>query len=310
MCSSGCIIPSELLAPDKNEIRNVVVQLESSDRRFHSHHWFHIAEHYLAHPSRRNLTSAQVLYMIPPSASFYSQLTRTSVFFLLLSLPFENIHRAVVVDSSRHVQSCPPSSVHLQSYQSPLQYFSLAQSTFLEAYVNTSRSLASIPQVDTQCVYFHPTTNLLSSDMRDSSNFYIASGKHAYPSSDWFPDANDATLIRRRILRFCDSSSGSGTYIGTSSIFDSDQPLLKLVIYQRDRNRRLLDVDGFIARILGEASPRWRVMVLRHEDDGDPCALHRALRDAHMLLTPHGFQSLSELFTYLVILYLTLLLAP
>lgn len=63
----------------------------------------------------------------------------------------------------------------------------------------------------------------------------------------------------------------------------------RLVIYQRDSDRRLLDLDGNI-RVLQELlGPSWRVVDILHDNKHEPCWLYSQLMDADMLLTPHGY---------------------
>lgn len=96
--------------------------------------------------------------------------------------------------------------------------------------------------------------------------------------------------MRLRIGRFC-SHIQVGLTTGQHNQF-------KIVIYQRDVNRRIIDLEsalislknklGFIAPNLLE---RINIFVIEHEEDRHPCALYRWLADADILLTAHGFQS-------------------
>ena len=76
----------------------------------------------------------------------------------------------------------------------------------------------------------------------------------------------------------------------------------RAVIYQRDAGRTLEAVDevaSALQRALeasGGGGGAWRVSVVTHHDALPPCALAACLRDAEVLLTPHGFQSMLYLF--------------
>ena len=71
----------------------------------------------------------------------------------------------------------------------------------------------------------------------------------------------------------------------------------KLIIYQRDRTRKL-ENEIEALHLLGGALPSsdWEVKVLMHAKDRSPCDLAHALWDVDVLLTPHGFQSMLLLF--------------
>ena len=68
------------------------------------------------------------------------------------------------------------------------------------------------------------------------------------------------------------------------------------VIYQRDVNRKFRDFDQVkrdIKRILGSD---WSMSVVMHDDDNPPCLLYHCLKNAELLITPHGFQSMLTMF--------------
>jgi hypothetical protein len=74
-----------------------------------------------------------------------------------------------------------------------------------------------------------------------------------------------------------------------------------ILIYQRDLSRRLLharEVQEQLHRKMGLTSgtASWRVQLITHDPDRDPCKLIQLVRSATVLITPHGFQSILLLF--------------
>lgn len=71
----------------------------------------------------------------------------------------------------------------------------------------------------------------------------------------------------------------------------------KLIIYQRDRSRRLTDLPAAIALLRTHLPPPlWDITVLTHATDRSPCELAHLLHNVDVLVTPHGFQSMLLLF--------------
>ena len=62
----------------------------------------------------------------------------------------------------------------------------------------------------------------------------------------------------------------------------------RLVIYQRDKDRQLLAMEGVMS-VLGELlGSEWELVPIVHDNSLEPCWLYSQLMDADMLLTPHG----------------------
>jgi hypothetical protein len=72
--------------------------------------------------------------------------------------------------------------------------------------------------------------------------------------------------------------------------------MFKIVLYQRDNNRKFLDFEALLRRLDERLAEQWRFFVILHHDDLHPCLLSEALKDADIFLTTHGFQSTSALF--------------
>lgn len=62
----------------------------------------------------------------------------------------------------------------------------------------------------------------------------------------------------------------------------------RLVVYQRDADRRLLELDDNVAVFRELLGPSWKVVQIVHDNAHEPCWLYSQLMDTDMLLTPHG----------------------
>lgn len=71
--------------------------------------------------------------------------------------------------------------------------------------------------------------------------------------------------------------------------FASRKRRQRLVIYQRNDNRRLLSLDDNMAVFQHLLGPTWEVVQIVHDNAHEPCWLYSQLMDADMLLTPHGY---------------------
>lgn len=68
----------------------------------------------------------------------------------------------------------------------------------------------------------------------------------------------------------------------------SRQPRRRLVIYQRNHDRRILELDDNVAVFRELLGAEWEVVPIVHDNAHEPCWLYSQLMDADMLLTPHG----------------------
>jgi hypothetical protein len=94
---------------------------------------------------------------------------------------------------------------------------------------------------------------------------------------------------------------------------NTGERVLRLLIYQRDLNRRFTDLAALEGQLHtrnnliihgqpvfsnhttnGDGAVRWEVSMWRHSEQASPCALIKALNRADVFLTAHGFQSTGE----------------
>lgn len=97
----------------------------------------------------------------------------------------------------------------------------------------------------------------------------------------WFPNSGDVDSFRAKIQSVC--STGAARTASNRR---------KLVIYQRDLSRKLLNQAPAIDMLRSTLSGDWDIQVVMHVSSRSPCALYELLQDADVLLTPHGFQSM------------------
>jgi hypothetical protein len=116
------------------------------------------------------------------------------------------------------------------------------------------------------------------------------------PSTDWFPTTVDADNVRNTALSMC-GISGTTDAALQAPAHEEDEKTLHLVLYQRDQNRRFTSLHKIVKELRARNTSahkqhaRWRVTVLKHSEQTSPCALIKALHQADILLTAHGFQS-------------------
>jgi hypothetical protein len=65
-----------------------------------------------------------------------------------------------------------------------------------------------------------------------------------------------------------------------------------VVIYQRNLNRRFTDVGDMARSLMVQLGPSWSVRVVQHDPTRAPCDVIQSVKDASVLVTVHGFQSL------------------
>jgi hypothetical protein len=168
-----------------------------------------------------------------------------------------------------------------------------------------------------------------SGDICECGLYVGAVGETPIPTAEWFDSDLEADSLRRTALAMCgdrdDMASAAEASISpeersVAAAVDtrvertsSGERVLRLLIYQRDLNRRFSDLtvleNELHARnnliIHGQppynnhstnsdGAVRWEVSVWRHSEQASPCALIQALNRADVFLTAHGFQSTGE----------------
>lgn len=81
---------------------------------------------------------------------------------------------------------------------------------------------------------------------------------------------------------------------------NSSEHKLRLLIYQRDSNRRFAAFDNLVETLKKSLSDHWDIGILNHREWNHPCLVVKLLMHADVFLTTHGFQSTGELFGVIV----------
>ncbi|CAM9997549.1 unnamed protein product, partial [Choristocarpus tenellus] len=108
-------------------------------------------------------------------------------------------------------------------------------------------------------------------------------------------DALCGSPYRERQEAWASGKRGAGAGAGAASREESIQQR-RLVVYQRDKDRRILNMEGIVEGLRSRLGPQWDVSVIIHDNMYEPCWLYSELMDTDLLLTPHGFQSMLLLF--------------
>ena len=123
--------------------------------------------------------------------------------------------------------------------------------------------------------------------------FVTKVGEAPIEAGKWFKNQSSVDTIRGRILKFC----GIKTDDTLNLAGQRESSSLKLfVIYQRDLDRRIIDLPDIVNKLKKRAGPNWSFIILHHSEATKPCEYQRLLGNADILLTAHGFQSLALLF--------------
>jgi hypothetical protein len=107
-----------------------------------------------------------------------------------------------------------------------------------------------------------------------------------------------ATFFVDKIKRLAWSKKQAGLPLRTAPVvrFLAPAQTPKLLIYQRDKSRRIVNLDDTVRALKSLLDKEWRVEVIVHDNELSPCTLLQTISEASAMLTPHGFQSTSMLF--------------
>ena len=102
--------------------------------------------------------------------------------------------------------------------------------------------------------------------------------------------------MQRKILRSTWKNKEKNVPLKSSPLMRvCTQERLRVVIYQRDKSRLLLNAEHAVKKLGMLLGPRWVVETVLHSDLC-PCKMIDLMRTATVLITPHGFQSVLLLF--------------
>lgn len=278
-------------------------------------HWFHMAENLLAeHSANRNRNSltntSHIIYNFD-KLSFVDQLNGITRLFTVLGTVLETINIQFVYFSHIPIILDIGNLEKGQTFKLQNSAMMKHQKIVLDSTVPLHDRFSSIDKrsinEEIMCVKFMGTIG----------------GKWPTPQrGHWFPNNADVISMREKIDNLCPISAPRPRHVKAPVLIDahelvlspksfwmanltviqrelkySQQKIFKMVIYQRDLNRKIENLDTMMQRMKEYfPSSNWRIEVLMHTSNKSPCELYRSLHDADVLVTPHGFQSMLVLF--------------
>lgn len=185
----------------------LTVKLLKPLHRFHSDHWFHMAEYYLSNNNRTTCAAALinsgpsvVIIIAPKDPRFLEKLTKVAFFMLLLSFTDENMRTVLVVNHD----FIPPDQVSRQGFQDftpkrnlRLSVFSLAFDTMLQYDLTRPINDRFTP------LYKHPSRPFSEHGKVSSIMDTITAGRTPMSSGRWFHSRDQVGRFRSKIARLC-----------------------------------------------------------------------------------------------------------
>lgn len=314
-----------------------VYQLSNKHRRFHSNHWFHLCEYYLSrihqiHSWRDKVAAIdqqneeEEVVVAVNSPKFLEHITPMTVFLLTLSFKYysDSVKKVTVVFPSEQYTIFSRSNTDDANGNTTTIVWNNQYSIF--SYNNVS---LYEQQYRTQKPRFQFRSK---SSKVECATFMGSFGDYPIPSDSWFRHKVDVNRVRQSIAQMCplvhhpiphtllkghifqwarnrlvgltESApirDKPGRFSGTTSENNVNVTTFKLVVYQRDLNRRFVDLEGILRKLTAAQSTTpqhqyaWTIKVIRHHELIHPCVYYDVLRDADFYLTTHGFQSIGKL---------------
>ena len=305
---------------------------EKSKKQPRPGHWFHLIEFHLPLSSRAEHSNSDFsgdsfnLLLLLPKNSWLGELTPMTRFFLaaVYSMPFARRDISTVAfppriiflsaeNSLRGMHGTKSAKIDGNRTSIVIKRSAIWSSTIhqllLDRFVlNDGHDCGSADEM----VEFG--TEFISASRAKSGTSF---GRVSSPVHEWFATSENVETMRRSFEMLCqvgiDSNANTidfptalpqklrETKTGCLSemmrtVNKDEKKKRQAVIYQRNVSRKFRNFDqvrGDIKRILGSD---WSVSVIMHDDGNPPCLLYHCLKNAELLITPHGFQSMLTMF--------------
>ncbi|CAM9549735.1 unnamed protein product, partial [Chrysoparadoxa australica] len=287
--------------------QTVVLALSEPYRNFDSNHWFHIGEYYLSRHEIVDpwLPANSTVYILAPNETFVDKLVLVTFFFLLLAFTDTSTHAVKVMPReafagyvARDVLALDTRRIRsLCAWDSNLSVF---KSMYRVNGEGTMMAMGGLGEVTELSREVGPVGEGEEGEGTCTCSRYIGDfGSAPIERGFWFGSDDVVLATRERIDMLCGGmvrtkmreSKARGGREGNST-----NRTHRLVIYQRNKSRRLRDSEAVQSSLKELLGGGWEVVLLLHDDATHPCGLYRQLHDADVLLTPHGFQSMLALF--------------
>jgi len=276
--------------------RESVISIEQpAEHKFPGGHWFHVAEMSVPYHSMhrgdwardarsdagqawgKGVTesgSARILYVRLPSTGFYEDTN-----------PMSRLIAALGLAPERGVDE-----VHFLAPQAPLRVPdghepSVGELTIPPSFFSVATGEHGQPAEERFKVH---ATHLVAAGsqrcVRDDGAYGAEWPK--VPRGSWFPNAGDKEAFGAKLSALC----------GLDFRGENRPPGRRVLIYQRDLDRRLANIEEVHSFLESELNEEWTVEVHMHDPAMPPCLLAKKMWESDVLVTPHGFQSLVMLF--------------
>lgn len=208
--------------------------------------------------------------------------------------------------------SWAPFSFH--SPTPPLYTFATALHPSLIDSTVFSLSRRSYGTFDTSTPFLASASVSSSSDSDSASRCHCGQylgrvGHIPLNSSEWFSDPSEAVAIQRTADALCEAVTSYHPYTEgdldirvhqrakatATTTAGSSGRVFKLVIYERDKNRKFSDLQGMLRDITGAMdTSMWDIDIIYHSESINPCKLQKVMATADVFLTSHGFQCIGK----------------
>jgi hypothetical protein len=254
-------------------------------------HWFHMAENFMASFSElranHHTVNSSVVYFVF-DAEYVSQLNAMTKYMLTVAATdgrMKEVHFLYHPESSssghEHLDTLSPGSTVLMHKLRKNKTTATHHVVHLDADVPTAERFVK------NAAHHHH-----DSDGRSHCAQYFGSLGGKWPTvqrGHWFPNPGDVDVFRERTAILCPSDPAVMALHRKTTEH-------KLVLYQRDLSRRVLNDTLVMKELSRSLGPTWTVELLMHKFDRSPCELSHILVDVDVLVTAHGFQSMVMLF--------------
>lgn len=251
-------------------------------------HWFHMAENFMVQHSIlrevKRLSNSSIAYFNVDKYKFVGELNGVTKFLTIMGLTDGSL-------KSAHF-------LHLPNFNEPLKTLSVGSTIIIDKNQMKNHQIFDMtigPDMKfvtkSTSVSLSPTKSLTKPQQCVK---YMGTVGGEWPTPQrghWFPNNGDIESFRAKIRQLCPMSHDL-----LSKWKRSKDKKYLLVIYQRDRSRKLLDQEISVKTLQAALGLSWEIRILMHTPDRSPCLLALVLHEVDVLVTPHGFQSMLLLF--------------
>lgn len=264
--------------------KELLLYLPNPKHAFHGDHWYHMGEYYLS-----RMPTVQDMLTQVEGDNIHVKLVSSNPLLHRMLTPFTWFILVLMVWSSKVAEV---SLLHPQvSFSEPSASTLDIAPALITHYFQNSNTFN-----------FQPIGNASSS----TSGVFLGSLENSpIATKKWFASKADLNKLQLNLGLLCPTSAAEPVievnignegyeYLNNSSsrINVLGRQKKRLIIYQRDQTRRIINLDYLMHHDLIIID--WEVKILVHSDAQSPCDLYHHLQRCDVLLTTHGFQLASK----------------